>query len=213
MFTGIIQEVGAVRSSDRRGTGRRIECSAPALAQSAMLGESIAVNGVCLTLVSIGKESFAMDAVEETLERSTLSRIAPGAKVNLERALRAGEPMGGHLVQGHVDCVGKVLSMENRGESWILRIRHPAEFDPLVVPKGSIAIDGVSLTIAALAGGGECALSIIPFTRENTIVSSYRPGMEVNLEFDIIGKYILHALRSMQGEGALTAERLRELGY
>ncbi len=213
MFTGIIQEIGAIRSSDRRGNARRIACLAPKLAQSAALGESIALNGVCLTLVSVGKESFAMDAVEETLERSTLSRIGPGGKVNLERAVRAGETMGGHMVQGHVDCIGEVLSMEPQGESRLLRIRYPAEFAPLVVPKGSIAIDGVSLTVAASNGENACTLSIIPFTRDNTIVSSYRAGTEVNIEFDIIGKYTLHALRAMNRKEGSTADRLRDMGY
>lgn len=176
-------------------------------------GDSIAVNGVCLTGVGLEADGFAADVSPETLNRSNLGLLAPGQKVNLERALSPSGRLGGHIVQGHVDGTGEFLGLEDLGqENWWLRVRYPQDLDPYLVFKGSIAIDGVSLTIADLAAGVLSA-AIIPHTFRSTTLGSYRPGAKVNLETDILAKHVEKLVRKLQLAERLTVDKLREMGY
>jgi riboflavin synthase len=176
-------------------------------------GASIAVNGVCLTAVDLKPDSFAADLAPETLRRSNLGALRAGSRVNLERPLSPAGRLGGHIVQGHVDGTGEFLSLEALGgEDWWLRIRVPPELDPFLVYKGSVAIDGVSLTIAALEGG-VLSVTIIPHTYRHTTLGGYRPGARVNLECDILAKHVEKLLRKLDVKAPLTVEKLRENGY
>jgi riboflavin synthase len=177
------------------------------------VGGSIAVNGVCLTAVDTRPDSFTADVAPETLRRSNLGGLRAGSRVNLERPLSAAGRLDGHIVQGHVDSTGEFLSAAPLGDqNWWLRIRVPAELDPYLVEKGSVAIDGISLTIAALEGDILSA-TIVPHTWRNTTLAGYRPGDRVNLECDILAKYVAKALGKAGGKEPLTVEKLRENGY
>ncbi len=189
MFTGIIEELGRVRSVEQRGEDARIVIEARVVTEDAHAGDSIAVNGVCLTALDVQKDSFAADVSLETLERSTLGRLKPGVPVNLERSVTPVTRLGGHLVQGHVDARGKFLGAIDHGGSWTVRIGYPAEIARYLVFKGSVAVEGISLTIAALAND-YFEIAIIPKTWEVTNFSQLRPGDEVNLEADVIAKYV-----------------------
>lgn len=189
MFTGIIEELGSVRSIEERGENARIVIDARVVTQGANHGDSIAVNGVCLTALDIHDDSFAADVSRETLLRSTLGDLKPGTPVNLERAVTPTTRLGGHIVQGHVDARGQFVSVEDHGESWTVRISYPAEIARYLVFKGSIAVEGVSLTIANLAAD-YFDIAIIPKTWEVTNLSHLKPGDGVNLEVDVIGKYV-----------------------
>jgi riboflavin synthase len=199
MFTGIIEELGRIRSIERRGTSE---------------GDSIAVNGVCLTALDVRPDSFAADGSRETLQRSTLGALRAGSRVNLERAVTPSTRLGGHIVQGHVDARGRFLSADEHGGSWTIRIGYPPEIARYLVYKGSIAVEGISLTIAAL-GAEHFEVAVIPKTWAVTNLSSLRPGDAVNLEADIIAKYV-ERMMTVRAEGAapaLTFERLAQLGY
>ncbi|HEV2883610.1 MAG TPA: riboflavin synthase [Pyrinomonadaceae bacterium] len=189
MFTGIIEELGRVRSIDQNGENARIVIEARTVTEDTKHGDSIAVNGVCLTALDVQPESFAADVSRETLERSTLGRLKPGAPVNLERAVTPATRLGGHIVQGHVDARGKVLSASDHGGSWTVRIAYPKEMSPYLVFKGSVSVEGISLTIAALSDD-YFDIAVIPKTWEVTNFSHLRPGDEVNLEADVIAKYV-----------------------
>ena len=189
MFTGIVREQGRIASMDGGPEGVRVVVDAPATAPDIGLGDSVAVNGCCLTAVEIGATTIAFDAVPETLSRTSLARLAPGVKVNLEPALRAGDPMGGHVVQGHVDGVGSVRSVTAEGEGRRIWFDFPAEVLRYCVEKGSIAIEGVSLTIAALDDRG-VAVALIPHTLAATTIGALAPGDPVNLEADVLAKYV-----------------------
>lgn len=184
MFTGIVREVGRVEAVEGEETVR-LRVRAPETAASASRGDSIALSGVCLTATDVSDGVLAFDAVPETLSRSTLGGLETGAAVNLEPALRAGEPLGGHLVQGHVDAVGRV----NHADGEVLEIDAPAEVLRYCVEKGSIAIDGVSMTIASLSEGS-FTVAVIPHTRELTTLGRLSEGGEVNLEADVLAKYV-----------------------
>ena len=194
MFTGIIEELGCVRSVERRGENAYITIEAHVVVEDTKHGDSIAVNGVCLTALDIQRDSFAADVSRETLERSTLGRLQPGAAVNLERAVTPITRLGGHIVQGHVDARGRFLSVANHAGSWTVRIEYPTEIARYLVFKGSIAVEGISLTIATLADN-YFEVAIIPKTWEITNFSQLNPGDEVNLEADMIGKYVERILR------------------
>lgn len=194
MFTGIIEELGQVSSVEPRGEDARIVIAAHTVTEDSHDGDSIAVNGVCLTALDIQKDSFAADVSRETLERSTLGRLRPGAPVNLERSVTPVTRLGGHLVQGHVDGRGKFLGAEAHGGSWTVRIAFPAEVARYLVFKGSVAVEGISLTIAELTND-HFAIAVIPKTWEVTNFSHLRPGDEVNLEVDVIAKYVERLLR------------------
>jgi riboflavin synthase len=186
MFTGLVEQMGEVRR-----TGTRIAVATPLAAELAR-GDSIAVNGVCLTAVDITGEGFEADVMEETLERSALGGLQEGDRVNLELALRVGDRLGGHFVQGHVDSTGSVDSVEEREHSRVVRVNAPAELLRYVVEKGSIAIDGVSLTVVDVDDAG-FSVSLIPETLERTTLGSVAPGDPVNLEVDMLAKYAVRS--------------------
>lgn len=189
MFTGLIEEVGSIRSTERLEVGLRVFVAAAIVTSDLNSGDSIAVNGVCLTALDVTQDSFAADLSPETLERTTLSRLMPGAAVNLERAVTPQTRLGGHMVQGHVDCRGQLISVAEEGEFRAIKIGFPSEMARYLVPKGSIAVEGISLTVAAL-GDSSFDVAIIPKTWEWTNLSTLKAGDEVNLEFDVIAKYV-----------------------
>lgn len=189
MFTGIIEELGKVRSIEERGENARIVIEARLVTEGTNHGDSIAVNGVCLTALDIQPDSFAADVSRETLQRSTLGRLKPGAPVNLERAVTPATRLGGHIVQGHVDARGQFVGVEDHGESWTLKIAYPNEIGRYLVFKGSVAVEGISLTIAGLTDD-HFEIAIIPKTWEVTNLSHLKPGDDVNIEVDVLGKYI-----------------------
>src|ERR1041385_8363241 len=189
MFTGIIEELGTVESVEAQGSDARIRIAAKVVTEDIHEGDSIAVNGVCLTALHVSKESFEADVSRETLERSTLGRLEPNTPVNLERAVTPATRLGGHLVQGHVDARGRFLSATEHGGSWTVRIAYPPEIARYLVFKGSVAVEGISLTIAALTDE-YFEIAIIPKTWMVTNLSHLKSGTEVNLEADIIAKYV-----------------------
>ena len=189
MFTGIIEELGAVRSIEMRGENARMVIGARVVTEGTNHGDSIAVNGVCLTALDIQSDSFAADVSRETLLRSTLGNLKPGTPVNLERAVTPATRLGGHIVQGHVDARGTFAGVEDHGESWTLRIGFPKKIGRYLVFKGSVAVEGISLTIAKLADD-YFEIAIIPKTWEVTNLSQLKPGDGVNLDLDVIAKYV-----------------------
>jgi riboflavin synthase len=190
MFTGIVEELGEVVALERGGgASARLAVRGPVVTAGAAAGDSIAVNGVCLTVTGLSGDVFTADVMKETLDRSFLGALEPGSPVNLERAVPAGGRLGGHIVQGHVDGVGTVLSREP-GDNWeIVRFSLPPALSRYVVEKGSIAVDGVSLTVVE-AAGDSFTVSLIPTTLELTTLGRKRPGDPVNLEVDVIAKYV-----------------------
>ena len=189
MFTGIIEELGRVRQVEKRGEDARIEIEARMVTDGSSDGDSIAVNGVCLTALDVKPDSFAADVSKETLSRSTLGNLKPGSPVNLERAVTPMTRLGGHIVQGHVDARGKFLESKNHGDSWTFRFAYPKEIARYLVFKGSCAVEGISLTIANLTDD-YFEIAVIPKTFEVTNFSRLKPGDEVNLEVDVIAKYV-----------------------
>jgi len=189
VFTGIIRELGRVDAVDGGADGVRLTVEAAGTAAQAATGDSVSIDGVCLTAVSIDDGRIAFDAVPETLTRTTLGRLSAGDHVNIEPALRAGEPLGGHYVQGHVDAVGRVRSAEPEGDGLRTWIDAPDEVLRYCVEKGSVGVDGVSLTVAALDQAG-FAVALIPHTLEVTTLGALEPGDEVNLEADVLAKYV-----------------------
>jgi riboflavin synthase len=219
MFTGIIEELGRVRGVERRGEGVRMTVEARVVTEGTREGDSISVNGVCLTALEVGRGSFAADGSRETLQRSTLGSLRAGSPVNLERAVTPETRLGGHIVQGHVDARGRFLSAEEHGGSWTVRIGYPPELARYLVFKGSITVEGISLTVAALADD-YFEIAVIPKTWGVTNLSHLRSGDAVNLEADIIAKYVERILTvgARQNDAAaqtpgLTVEKLAELGY
>jgi len=189
MFTGIIEELGRVQSVDSRVEDARIVIDAQIVTADAHEGDSIAVNGVCLTALNVTRNSFAADCSRETLERSTLGRLNAGMPVNLERAVTPETRLGGHIVQGHVDARGQFISSIDHGGSWTVRIAYPPEIGRYLVFKGSVTVEGISLTIASLTDDF-FEVAIIPKTWEVTNLSHLKPNDEVNLEADVIAKYV-----------------------
>ena len=191
MFTGIIEEVGRIVRIDQQGENRRIHIEAAAVTKELKTGDSCAVSGVCLTALDITPTSFCADLAPETWVRTSFSRITPGASVNLELPLAAHGRLGGHIVQGHVDGVGRLEAMEpiEGGDGYWLHIQIPAEIEKYLVYKGSIAIEGISLTVAKLEGL-RCSVAIIPHTVERTNLGTLKPGDPINLEADIVAKYL-----------------------
>src|SRR6267154_5296335 len=189
MFTGIIEELGRVREIEKRGDDARIVIEARTVMEGTNNGDSISVNGVCLTALAVTPDSFAADVSKETLLRSTLGSLRAGSPVNLERAVTPATRLGGHIVQGHVDARGKFLGSESHGESWTFRIAYPKEIARYLVLKGPVAVEGISLTIANLTEDN-FEIAVIPKTWEVTNFSQLKPGEEVNLEVDVIAKYV-----------------------
>lgn len=190
MFTGIIEETGTVLAIAPNATGARIRVSAGQVCEGLKAGDSVSVNGVCLTAVDLAANSFAADLAPETLRRSNLGQLTTGALVNLERSMAANGRYSGHIVQGHVDGTAELLALDLLGDgNWWLTIEVPAELDRYIVSKGSICIDGISLTVASLEGG-RLAVTIIPHTYTMTAMRGWAAGHRVNLEVDVIAKYV-----------------------
>jgi riboflavin synthase len=197
VFTGIVEELGEVVGLDRQGDSARLRVRGPLVTADASRGDSIAINGVCLTVTRTQDGEFSADVMGETLDRSSLGSLNPGAVVNLERPVRPDGRLGGHIVQGHVDGTGTILARRPAGDWETVRISVPAELARYVVEKGSVAVDGISLTVSALSGdlgqSGEAPwleVSLIPETLERTTLGRKRPGEVVNLEVDLIAKYV-----------------------
>ena len=199
MFTGIIEELGRVRAIEQRGEDARIVIDARTVTEGSRDGDSISVNGVCLTALEVKPGSFVADVSKETLFRSTLGNLKPGAPVNLERAVTPATRLGGHIVQGHVDARGQFLGSEDHGESWTFRFAYPKEVGRYLVFKGSVTVEGISLTIAGLTDEF-FEIAVIPKTFEVTNFSQLKPGDAVNLEVDVIAKYVERILSANRGE-------------
>ncbi|HEY2820992.1 MAG TPA: riboflavin synthase [Candidatus Acidoferrum sp.] len=221
MFTGIIEHFGTIESVTLGDAGGRVTIHAPTLAGSLAISNSVAVNGCCLTVVSLENGRFSADLSLETIRKTSFGAsaagIRQGSRVNLEQPLTAGKEFGGHFVLGHVDTIGRVTRLEPEGENWWYGVRVPADFASNVVPKGSITIDGISLTVARWSDN-VAAVAVIPYTYEHTNIRDRKPGDAVNLEGDILGKYIerhLAARASAAGEGdsTLSMTRLVEEGF
>jgi riboflavin synthase len=189
LFTGIVRELGRVAALEGGEDGVRLVVEAPETSRAVAVGDSVAVGGVCLTATEVKNGSIAFHAVPETLDRSSLGRLGEGARVNVEPALRAGDPLGGHYVQGHVDAVGRVRSVAPEGEGLRMWIEAPEAALRYCVEKGSVALDGVSLTVAQVAEDA-LAVALVPHTLEATTLGSLGPGDEVNIEADVLAKYV-----------------------
>jgi riboflavin synthase len=195
MFTGIVRELGRLEARDGGAERTRLRIRAPRTAETAAVGDSVAVNGVCLTAVAVADGAIAFDAVPETLARSALGGLEPGDALNVEPAVRAGDPLGGHMVQGHVDGVGRVVSVDPEGDGKRLTLAIPAELERFCVEKGSITVDGVSVTIAALAGR-RVEVALVPHTIDATTLGALAPGAAVNIEADVLAKHVERLLDS-----------------
>jgi riboflavin synthase len=214
MFTGIIEEVGRVTNIGHENENRRLTVSSSNLVKELKKGDSIAVSGVCLTAVKITPKSFGADLAEETWNRTSFSRIKPDALVNLELPMRADGRFGGHIVQGHVDGTGKFVALDEipGADNYWLRIEIPPDLARYVIFKGSLSIEGISLTVAKVEGT-EVTVAIIPHTTEMTNLKSLKPGDPVNLEVDMIAKYVERMMRGDSSNSSITIERLVREGF
>jgi len=213
MFTGIIEAVCEVKSCVAAAGGRKLLVDLSGLAEGVKFGDSIAVNGICQTVVEIKSSQVSFDVSGETVKKTTIASFRPRSKVNVERAMKADGRFGGHIVQGHVDGSGKVKSIKRAGGFNEVSFTVPSEIAEYVIVKGSITIDGVSLTIAEVSGG-DFSVSIIPATWENTVFKNYKVGDKVNIETDIICRVIKSQLEKMVGSGGgLTVDKLKSLGF
>lgn len=211
MFTGIIAEIGTV-AGVQRGVVTKIEVASEVVRHGVKIGDSVAVNGVCLTVTKPPDRVLSFDAVQETLDRSALGALRVGEKVNLEAALRAGDPLGGHFVLGHVDGIGSIESVTPIGDSRVIRVNSPQNVLKYIVEKGSIALDGISLTVASYDSSG-FTIAVIPHTIAATTLRDSRAGDRVNLEADVLGKYVEKLLGRSGGSGGSLESLLRESGF
>ena len=214
MFTGLVEEVGRVVDLVRGEEGARLRIACSLVRQDLRLGDSVAVDGACLTVTALEPSGFSVDVVAETLERTNLQYRQPGAAVNLERSLRVGDRLGGHLVLGHVDGLAEVVALYPESTGYRARFALPTELTRFVAEKGSVALNGVSLTVASVQGN-EFEVALIPFTLENTNLGQLRPGDQVNLEVDVLARYVdrILAARAQNSREGLTEERLKEMGF
>ncbi len=220
MFTGLVEEVGVVQSVERSREGGRMSLRARKVVEGTSLGDSIAVSGACLTVVDLARDGFTVDCMPETLLRTTLGRATRGTVVNLERSLVLGGRLGGHLVLGHVDAVTEVLAVERKGRTWEVRFSLPDEISGCIAAKGSVAIDGISLTVVRVSDGW-FEVGIIPHTLSETTLKSVTVGARVNVEADVLARYVQRALELRTkdevpggaAEGGLTEDILREQGF
>lgn len=218
MFTGIIEHVGTIESLSLNNDGGRVTVDAPTLASKLAVSNSIAVNGCCLTIVSVDRGRFSADLSGETVRKTSFGAKSPalknGAAVNLEQPLTAGKEFGGHFVLGHVDGTGEVAHLRKEGESWWYGVRIPEAFARYIVPKGSITIDGISLTVAEWRDG-IAEIAVIPYTYEHTNIRYLKPGDPVNIEGDVLGKYVERylAARKVTSDSRLTTASLVEQGF
>ena len=211
MFTGIVEDKGKILRVDVRGEGRRLILRVPPHLTDLQLGDSINVNGACLTVVEKTGDSFAVDASSETVEKTTFREMREGDEVNLELAMKLSDRLGGHIVTGHVDAVGTLVERRNEREFVHLRIQVPKSVSRYVVPKGSIAVDGISLTVN-VCDGDEIQMTVIPYTLEKTTLINKRVGDRVNLEADVLGKYVEKLMEGRES-GKVTVSFLREHGF
>jgi riboflavin synthase len=216
LFTGLVEGVGTVAEVRRTGEELTVSIRPPFAIEEVEIGESIAVNGVCLTVTGISSGAFTVDISQESISRSTLGFLSSGQRVNLERALRLGDRLGGHLVLGHVDCVGILRKMEPRGRSWLMTVAIDTGIARYIIEKGSVAVDGISLTVNR-CGRDFFDVNIIPQTGRDTTLLEKRPGDKVNIEADMIGKYVERLLRGEKQEegsaGRIDSEFLLKHGY
>ena len=212
MFTGLIEEMGVVRQISRAGRSLQITIGARTVLDGLRVGDSVAVNGVCLTVIRFDGVSFTADAMPETYERTNLRNLQPGHKANLERTMRLGDRFGGHIVQGHVDGTGAIVSMERDEIAVRVRIQAPPEITRYVVPKGSVAVDGISLTVVDVTDSS-LSVSLIPHTAAATTMGGRRPGERVNLEVDILAKYVERLMGGPKPRSGLTEAFLKEQGW
>ena len=196
MFTGIVQETGKITSTKSLNGGGLETTIACSFAETCHVDESIAINGACHTVTSFNKDTFTVQSVEETLRKTTMGDLEESMEVNLERSLTLQTGIEGHLVQGHVDTVGEITSMEKEETGWLISVRFPEEFENMIVGRGSITMEGISLTIAR-EEGNEFTVAIIPYTWDHTNLKNKTVGDRVNLEFDVIGKYVVKYLASI----------------
>lgn len=216
IFTGLIIEVGRVRRVDRRAEGAYLVFAAQQVLDGTRIGDSISINGIDLTVTEMGADYFTADASLETLRRTTLGELRAGSRVNLERALGVGERLGGHMVQGHIDGTGELVSTTREGNAYRLRFRFPRDLGRYIAMKGSICVDGISLTVAGL-GDDWFEVAVIPHTWRETTLAERRGGDRVNLEVDVLAKYVerllQHTGRVTAAPNNLTMEYLKEKGY
>ncbi|MCA9636924.1 MAG: riboflavin synthase [Myxococcales bacterium] len=212
MFTGLVQRVGTLAAIEPRAERRRLRIAAALDERDRILGASVAVSGVCLTVVAATARDFEVDAAFETLAVTTLGDLAVGARVNLEPALRIGDALGGHLVSGHVDGVGRLRSQSRRGDAILMWFDAPAELRRYIAAKGSICVDGVSLTVNEIDGEG-FAVGLIPHTLAVTTLGDLRPGVRVNLEVDLIARYVERLLSAQKPDGGVTWATLAAAGF
>ena len=211
MFTGIIEEMGAVKALRREAGGARLTLSGSKVLEGTAIGDSICVNGVCLTVVEMGKAEFSADVAQETLKVTNLGELQIGRKVNLERAMQLSARIGGHIVTGHVDAVGRIKEKRQEGNSWRVFVEAPDKALRYIIKKGSVAVDGISLTVADVDPSG-FSIAMIPHTAKLTTIGSKSAGDSVNLETDIIGKYV-ERLMSGRTEGGVSMELLKKTGF
>lgn len=214
MFTGIITEVGVIDNIKKSGGGTVLKIRASQSAKELKINDSTSINGACQTVVRKSNDSIEVVAVEETLKKTTLGSLRKGEKINLELAMRLNDRLGGHLVLGHVDCVGKITKIKKLSSSWLVSVKVPTSFRKYIIPVGSITIDGVSLTVADQQNDS-IVVSIIPHTFENTIFKNKSVNDAVNLELDLIGKYVESMIRHkyISDAHSFKENKLRDLGY
>ncbi|WP_088067242.1 riboflavin synthase [Gottfriedia luciferensis] len=214
MFTGIVEEIGTVKNIVKKGKTLVMTIQATKILEDAHLGDSISVNGVCLTVTDFTKNEFSVDVMPETFQASNLNSLATSQKVNLERAMAANGRFGGHIVSGHIDCTGEIQSVNAMENAVIYKIKIPIQFAKYCIQKGSITIDGTSLTIFEV--GTDCiTVSLIPHTRSHTILGSKKVGDIANIEFDLLGKYVekMLGMNEMKKESPITTSFLSQNGY
>ena len=209
MFTGIIKEIGTVKSIVR-GSVYKLVIEAAEVSGGVQIGDSVAVNGVCLTVTAINNSDLSFDAVSETISRSSLSELKYGGKVNLEPALRVGDMLGGHIVQGHIDGIGTVKKISSAAYDAVIEISAPSSIMHQIVEKGSVALDGVSLTVAKCSESG-FSVAVIPHTLQNTVLHERKAGDKINIETDILGKYVEKLLHGKKTD--VTMDFLTEAGF
>ncbi len=212
MFTGLIEKVGIVDRVTPRGNYLAFTISAEEPFENVVDGESIAISGPCLTVVSHDKRTFTLEASQETLRVTTLHSLRPGSRVNVERALRADARLGGHFVAGHIDCTSKIKHIKHIGESFQVTVEMLPKYSPYVIDKGSVALDGISLTIIEVTEDG-FTVNLIPETQQRTTWRDIKVGDDINVEFDMVGKYILRFLEARERPGKLTIDAMRKMGY
>jgi len=212
MFTGIIEEIGKIDRTSSSGGSLLLAVKAPKVSADLKVGDSVNINGACQTVIEVRDDGFVVEAVEETLKRTTLGRLASGDRVNLERALRASDRLGGHLVSGHVDFVSRMRSATEKNQSWLFEFEIPPEYQTHFVEKGSVAVDGISLTVVKVLKDS-FTVSVIPFSMKETTLANKKVGEPVNIETDLIGKYVERILTHKKQKSEVTEDWLKEKGW